>query len=105
MPSSTSSSRPDPVYQRPIVDLGASGWLALVLGVLLVGAFEAWARIDQGIPSGDYRNSPGAWAEQRRRIDRGEGDAWVFTGSSRVKFDVQLPVWEQMDGNRTRSAR
>ena len=101
MPSSTSNSssthsRAEPVYQRPVIELGASGWLALALALLLVGAFEAWARIDLGIPSGDYRNSPGAWAEQRRRIDRGEGDAWVFTGSSRVKFDVQLPVWERL---------
>lgn len=98
MPSSTSSSRAEPVYERPLTDIGRSGWLALAFAILLVGGFEAWARLIEGIPSGDYRNSPGAWAEQRRRIDRGEGDAWVFTGSSRVKFDIQLPVWERLDG-------
>jgi hypothetical protein len=86
------------VYQRPVAELGRSGWLAAIVALTLVGAFEAWARIDQGLQSGDYRNSSGAWAEQRRRIDNGEGDAWVFTGSSRVKFDVQLPVWERLDG-------
>jgi hypothetical protein len=86
------------VYQRPVAVLGRSGWMAIIVAVALVGAFEAWARIDQGLQSDDYRNSPGAWAEQRRRIDNGEGDAWVFTGSSRVKFDVQMPVWERLDG-------
>ncbi len=97
MPSSTSSSRAEAVYQRPLASLGRSGWLALVVAIVLVSAFEAWVR-SQGVPPGAYLNSAGSWAEQRRRIDQGEGDAWVFTGSSRVKFDVQLPVWERLDG-------
>ena len=47
-----------------------------------------------------YRNSNGAWAEQRRRIDTGEGGKTVLIGSSRVMFDVQLPVWERIAGER-----
>lgn len=98
MPSSTSSSKVEPVYQRPLAEIGRSGWLALALAVLLTAGFETWARVGEGLHSGDYRNSPGAWAEQRRRIDHGEGDAWVFTGSSRVKFNLQVPVWDRLDG-------
>ncbi len=47
-----------------------------------------------------YRNSDGAWAMQRRRIDSGEGNKTVLIGSSRVLFDVQLPVWERATGER-----
>ena len=36
----------------------------------------------------------------RERIDRGEGDATVLIGSSRLLFDVQLPVWERITGKR-----
>jgi hypothetical protein len=47
-----------------------------------------------------YRNSDGAWAEQRRRIDTGEGYKTVLIGSSRVLFDIQLSVWERITGRR-----
>src|SRR3546814_9231430 len=36
----------------------------------------------------------------RSRIDHGEGDGWVFTGSSRVLFDLQLDAWQRLDGRR-----
>ena len=32
------------------------------------------------------------------RIDTGEGNATVLLGSSRLYFDVQLPVWERLAG-------
>ncbi len=47
-----------------------------------------------------YRNSDGEWAAQRRRIDNGEGNKTVLIGASRVLFDVQLPVWERLTGER-----
>jgi hypothetical protein len=96
MPSSTSSSRVEPVYERPVASVGRAGWIALLLAVLLVAWFEAWVRA-QGVSPDGYLNSPGAWAEQRRRINQGEGDAWVFIGSSRIKFNSQMPVWERLD--------
>ncbi|PKM09440.1 MAG: hypothetical protein CVV17_00760 [Gammaproteobacteria bacterium HGW-Gammaproteobacteria-7] len=98
MPSSISSSDHEAVYQRPLPALGASAWLALVVMLLLMAGWEAWVRAQGVTPS--YRNSEDLWAEQRRRIDRGEGDGWVLTGSSRTLFDVQLGVWEQLDGRR-----
>ncbi|MGB5622478.1 MAG: hypothetical protein WBN65_08295 [Gammaproteobacteria bacterium] len=102
MPLSTSSSEPaqraEPVFERPVPMLGRSGWLALVFAVLLMGGWENRVR-SQGVePS--YRNSDGLWAEQRRRIDQGAGDGWVLSGSSRVLFNVQLAVWERLDGRR-----
>lgn len=102
MPSSTSSSErtqgAEAVFERPVPMLGRSRWLALLFAVLLMVGWENWVR-SQGVePS--YRNSDGLWAEQRRRIDRGAGDGWVLSGSSRVLFNLQLAVWERLDGRR-----
>jgi hypothetical protein len=47
-----------------------------------------------------YRNSDGQWAIERRRIDAGEGHRTVLTGASRVLFDVQLPAWQRVTGER-----
>jgi hypothetical protein len=79
-----------------VPDLGRSGWLALLVAIVLLAAWETWVRSDGVTPS--YRNSDGLWAEQRRRIDKDEGDGWVFTGSSRVLFNMQVAVWERLDG-------
>lgn len=114
MPSSTSSSeRPShagelPAYEVPRYDppvralperpLRPAWLLALALFALALLGWELYWR-DFGVTPG-YRNSDGAWALQRRRIDRGEGDATVIIGSSRVLFDIQLPVWGRMTGKR-----
>jgi hypothetical protein len=130
MPSSTSSSepgRPDPrraaeaesaralmqpgkpgddpdVVQGPVIrplpqrPLGGAAWAGVLLFLLTLGGWEAYWR-DFGATPG-YRNSDGLWARERRRIDQGEGDATVIVGSSRVLFDVQLPVWERRWGER-----
>lgn len=106
MHSSTSSSdqghwahHREPVWKRPVPALGNGGWIALVVLIALLVSWEAWVRIAQQVtPS--YRNSDALWAEQRRRIDHGDGNGWVLIGSSRTLFDLQLPVWEQVSGAR-----
>lgn len=124
MPSSTSSSdRPGsgpplppvkqqpgelPSHETPAVDppirtlpqrpLGRAWLAALLVFVVALSGWELYWR-DQGIEPG-YRNSEGLWAMQRRRIDQGEGDALVLLGASRVLFDVQLPVWDRLTGER-----
>ncbi|MDQ3495493.1 MAG: hypothetical protein M3485_08260 [Pseudomonadota bacterium] len=114
MPSSTSSSeRPShagelPAYEVPRYDppvralperpLGRAWWLALALFALALLGWELYWRDFGAVPG--YRNSDGAWALQRRRIDQGEGDATVIIGSSRILFDVQLPVWQRITGER-----
>ena len=87
-------------YERPLPKLPA--WpvaaLALLTFVLGMAAWEAGWRAYGGVPG--YRNSDGLWAIQRRRINAGEGDAFVAIGSSRLMFNVQLDVWERESGVR-----
>ena len=70
----------------------------VVLFALLLSGWEAYWRA-YGVKPG-ISNSYGLWAIQRRRIDAGEGNATVLVGDSRLFFDLQLPVWERLDGRR-----
>jgi hypothetical protein len=99
----TASDRPGVAQPVPERDIPPQPWGrillgALVLFLLLMAAWEAYWRDFGAVPG--FRNSNGAWAEQRRRIDAGEGGKTVLVGSSRILFDVQLPVWERLGGER-----
>ena len=103
MPSSISSSdmsesKAEAVFERPVPSLGRSGLVAVLITIVLIVAWEAWVRSEGVTPA--YRNSDSQWAEQRRRINNGAGDGWVFTGSSRMLFNTQLGVWERLDKRR-----
>lgn len=97
----TASDRPGVAQPVPERDVPARSWrgialVAFVLALLLLAVWESHWRAYGAVPG--YRNSDGHWAEQRRRIDQGEGGNTVLTGSSRVLFDIQLPVWQQATG-------
>lgn len=99
----TASDRPGVAQPVPVRPVPEQPWRRVLFGVLvllalLLGAWE-WYWRDFGVrPS--ISNTYGLWAIQRRRIDTGEGDATVLLGASRMYFDVQLPVWERLDGRR-----
>jgi hypothetical protein len=102
MLSSTSNSEPlaPPVPERPVPPMH---WkttaivTALVFAVTL-GAWEWHWRKEGALPT--YRNSEGLWSIQRNRINKGEGDATVLIGSSRTLSNINLDVWEKLDGHR-----
>lgn len=99
----TAADRPGVAQPVPERDIPEQPWPwiwlgAAVLALLLIGAWEWRWRAFGVTPS--YRNSDGQWASQRRRIDQGEGNKTVLIGSSRVLFDVQLPVWQRIAGER-----
>ena len=99
----TASDRPGVAQPVPERDIPAQPWRAIFLGMLvlfalLLAGWEIKWRLYGAIPG--YRNSDGEWADQRRRIDAGEGGKTVLIGSSRTLFDVQLPVWEKITGER-----
>ena len=121
MPSSTSSSehaaltrptapaappppRPDleqePAYERPLpaVRFGLAAAVALATFALALGAWELHWRAFGATPA--YVNSDGLWARERRRASAAPPGGTVFIGSSRTLSNVQLAVWERLDGRR-----
>jgi hypothetical protein len=99
----TAADRPgvaQPVPERPVPEQAWGRVLVgvVVLVVLFVGCWE-WYWRAFGVQPG-LVNTDGLWAIERRRIDEGEGDATVLLGSSRVYFDVQVPVWQRLEGRR-----
>lgn len=99
----TASDRPGVAQPVPVRDIPPQPWpriflVAMALFALLMTGWELYWRAFGASPT--YRNSDGQWAQQRRRIDAGEGGKTVLIGSSRVLFDVQLPVWEKIAGER-----
>ena len=104
----TASDRPGVAQPVPERDIPSKPWGPILFGAfvmfaIMLLAWEFYWR-DYGVtPS--YRNSYGSWAAQRRRIDTGEGNKTVLIGSSRILFDVQLPVWEKATGERPIQAR
>lgn len=99
----TAADRPGVAQPIPVRDIPPRPWGAILAGavllfVMLMAGWEAYWRAFGATPG--YRNSNGAWAEQRRRIGAGEGAGIVVIGSSRLLFDVQLPVWERLTGER-----
>jgi hypothetical protein len=99
----TAADRPGVAQPVPLRPVPAQPWgrvllTAVVLLMLLVAGWETYWRA-YGVTPG-IRNTYGLWAIQRRRIDSGEGGATVFLGSSRLYFDIQVPVWARLSGER-----
>jgi hypothetical protein len=99
----TAADRPGVAQPVPVRPVPAQPWGWILLGAVLIfgfliGGWEAYWRA-YGVKPG-LANSYGLWAMQRRRIDHGEGDATVLISDSRLFFDLQLPVWEKLDGKR-----
>ena len=97
----TAADRPGVAQPVPLRPVPAQPWGRILIGVvlllvLLVAGWEEYWRA-YGVRPG-IANTYGLWAIQRRRIDSGEGDATVLLGGSRLYFDIQLPVWERLDG-------
>jgi hypothetical protein len=99
----TASDRPGVAQPVPLRDIPAQPWnriavAALAMLLLMLGAWEWHWRAFGATPS--IRNTDALWAIQRRSIDNGEGGATVLVGDSRMFFNLQLPVWERLDGKR-----
>jgi hypothetical protein len=99
----TAADRPGVAQPVPVRPVPEQPWGAILLGVvalltLLIGGWEWYWRAYGVRPS--IGNTLGLWSIQRRRIDAGEGSATVLVGASRLYFDLQLPVWERLDGKR-----
>jgi len=99
----TAADRPGIAQPVPVRPVPRQPWGRILIGsvvvlAVLLGGWEGYWRAFGVVPG--IRNSDGLWARERRRIDAGEGAATVVIGDSRLLFDLQLPVWEQLSGRR-----
>lgn len=99
----TAADRPGVAQPVPVRPVPEQPWGKILLGavvllVLLVTGWELYWR-GYGAKPG-ISNTYALWAIQRQRIDTGDGNATVLVGASRVYYDIQLPVWERLDGRR-----
>ena len=91
-------AQPVPVRELPAQPWSRIGAGALTLLLIMLAAWEWHWRDFGAIPS--IRSTDALWAIQRRRIDSGDGGATVLVGDSRMYYDVQLQVWERLEGRR-----
>jgi hypothetical protein len=99
----TAADRPGVAQPVPVRPVPEQPWGKILLGVaallaLLVAGWESYWRGYDAKPG--IRNTYALWALQRQRIDKDKGSTTVLVGGSRVYYDVQLPVWERLDGER-----
>ncbi|HEX9706157.1 MAG TPA: hypothetical protein VGA24_00830 [Steroidobacteraceae bacterium] len=87
------------VRRIPATRFAAIGWLVLVLVIAAMAAWE-WRMRTLGLRAGDLDDSKWHWAVERRRLESGDHDGVVIVGSSRILFDTDLDVWEEMTGRR-----
>jgi hypothetical protein len=87
------------VREIPAVRLAAIGWLVLLLVLAGIGAWE-WRMRALGLTTRDLDDSRSHWAVERRKVGGAEDDGVVIIGSSRILWDTNLDVWEEMTGRR-----
>lgn len=87
------------VRVTPKARWSAVWWLIVVLVVAATLIWE-WRMRSFGLRAGDLGDGPSHWAVERRKVQRGAHDDVVIFGSSRILFDTDLDVWEEMTGRR-----
>lgn len=73
-----------------------SAVLAVILVLAFVVSWELYLR-HKGI-SADYDDGPELWAHTRAMVYEPANKATVFIGSSRIKYDLDIPTWEKLTG-------
>ncbi len=70
--------------------------LCMVLGIVV--SWEIYLRSKGITPS--YNDDSPLWANQRARVYEPSDKTVVFIGSSRIKYDLDIPTWEQLTGKK-----
>ena len=71
-----------------------AGILALVLVTSFILSWEGYWRSKGYVAT--YNDDKVLWANKRNEVYQPKEKATVFIGSSRIKFDVDIPTWESM---------
>jgi hypothetical protein len=72
--------------------------LMLAVVIVTIAAWEIYLRSQNLDPS--YDDNDALWANQRGRVYEPTDETVVFIGSSRIKFDLDIPTWEKLTGKK-----
>jgi hypothetical protein len=96
---SSRSSTGEEFYVRDTPELSSGViWSVLVIVLAAVSAWEFSMR-DYGLLPADSGDGPSHWSVERRRLDDGNVDVAII-GASRVLFNTNLDVFEEVTGFR-----
>ena len=70
--------------------------LTIVIVVAFMAAWEVYIRVRGFSPT--YNDDKVLWANKRKEAYKSRNEATVFIGSSRIKFDIDLPTWRKLTG-------
>lgn len=70
---------------------------ALIIVILVVGSYEVSLR-NKGVTL-TYDDGGPLWSNNRSMVYEPSDEAIVFIGSSRIKYDLDIPTWEEITGN------
>ena len=71
-----------------------SAALTMVIVIIIVGFWELSLR-NKGIPI-SFDDGPALWSDKRAMVYEPSNDAVVFIGSSRIKYDLDIPTWDKI---------
>ena len=75
-----------------------AAFLMLAIVILTLSAWEIYLRNQNLKPS--YDDNDALWANQRARVYEPANETVVFIGSSRIKYDLDIPTWEKLTGKK-----
>jgi len=70
--------------------------LALILVIGFTAFWEYYWR-SRGFPI-SYEDNEALWAQHREQVYKPSDQSTVFIGSSRIKFDLDIPTWQKLSG-------
>jgi len=73
-----------------------AGLLALLLVIAFLAGWEGYWRSQGFVPT--FNDDKALWADKRDDVYLPANNATVFIGSSRIKFDLDIPTWKQLTG-------
>jgi hypothetical protein len=74
-----------------------AGFLAIIISLVAMASWEIHLR-HQGITF-SYDDNEALWAHNRGMVYEPSDESTVFIGSSRIKFDLDIPTWQNITGN------
>lgn len=72
--------------------------LALVIAIGFMVCWEYYWRSRGFIPT--YNDDKVLWSAKRKEVNTSSSQATVFIGGSRIKFDLDIPTWEKLTGEK-----